>query len=524
MKSSFQILVIIIGLAYPICAQHGNLDSTFNINGRVTTNFPNFGASVSAGGLQSDGKIIAAGTVAFGNNAYFGVARYNTNGTLDTTFGLEGKAIIQIGSQRDYMRDLSIQPDDKILIVGITLKDTNSHIALLRLLPNGVLDSAFGINGVTILALEGRDNNGTSIALQSDGKIVLAGFTYSPNTDALVYRFTPEGIPDSSFGTFGKIVTVIPFVSNGANDIVIQHDGKIVIGGFVGSAHNNVAVYDFSLMRFNENGTPDSTFNEDGIVRTSINQWVDQISQLAIQPDGKIIAAGYTNSGDPNHTNYEFVVARYNEDGTLDMDFGTDGLAVISFGTEDDRANSVAIQSDGKIVAVGYTSSWQESDFAIARFHPDGSLDSGWGIGGKLTTDFNSSRDGGYSVVIQPDGKIIAFGFTDNEGPLNFALVRYLPELFMGVLDFSAVHDILIYPNPIQENFVLEYTLIKDETLTIEIVDMFGRSIQVLASRVSKLTGPHKESFHLGKEILPGNYVVRISNQHGSINIKVIKE
>lgn len=172
-------------------AQYGKLDSTFNINGRVTTGFLQHSGHANSGGMQSDGKIIAAGTLQSGNNASFGVARYNSNGTLDTTFGVNGKAIIQIGTQkRDHVRALRIQPDDKIIIAGITSKDTNSHIALIRLSPNGVLDSTFGINGVTILALEGRSNNGTSIAIQQDGKIFLAGYTSSPNTDALVCRFT----------------------------------------------------------------------------------------------------------------------------------------------------------------------------------------------------------------------------------------------------------------------------------------------------------------------------------------------
>lgn len=520
MKSSFQILTIIIGLIHPICAQHENLDSTFNINGRVTTDFLPHAAHANKGGLQSDGKIIAAGTVQSGNNSYFGVARYNYNGVLDTTFGIGGKAIIEIGTQkRDYMRSLAIQSDDKIILAGTTQNDTNSHIALLRLRPNGLLDSTFGINGITILTLEGRSNNGTSIAIQQDGTIFLAGYTSYPNTDALLCRFTPDGIPDSSFGIFGKVVTDIPWLSNGANAIVIQHDGKIVTGGFVGFAHNDVAVYDFSLMRFYENGKLDSTFNEDGIVRTSIKQWVDQLYDLAIQPDGKIIAAGHTNSGDPNHHNFDFVVARYNEDGTLDMDFGIDGLVITPFGTNDDGANSVAIQQDGKIVAVGY-SSWTDGDFALIRYHVDGTVDTNWGINGKVTTDFYSSNDYGNSVVLQPDGKILAIGGT-NQGV--FALARYLPGLFIGVLDFSDLHDILIYPNPIQENVTLEYTLVNNETLTIEILDFSGRTIQIL-SKDSKLIGSHKETYQFGKNILSGVYLIRISNQHVSKSIKIIKE
>lgn len=502
-------------------AQYGELDSTFNINGRVTTGFLPHSGHANSGGLQSDGKIIAAGTVQSENNAYFGVARYNSNGTLDTTFGVDGKAIIQIGTQkRDHVRALRIQPDDKIIIAGITLKDTNSHIALIRLSPNGVLDSTFGINGVTILALEGRGNNGTSIAIQQDGKIFLAGYTSSPNTDALVCRFTPDGKPDSSFGIFGKVVTDIPWLSNGANAIAIQRDGKVVTGGFVGFAHNGVAVYDFSLIRFYENGILDSTFNMDGIVRTSISQWVDQLYGLAIQPDGKIVAAGHTNSGDPNHHNFDFVVARYNEDGSLDTNFGTNGLAMTPFGAEDDGANSVAVQPDGKIVAVGQTS-WIDSDFALARYNVDGTIDTTWGINGKVITDFNLSSDYGNAVVLQPDGKIVAIGGGNQS---DFTLARYLSGLVVGVIDIPTIDDVLIYPNPVQHTMTLKYMLDQDESLNIKLYDITGKLIQSLVSQSKRRKGANIESLHFDDNMIPGIYFLCISTSNGSLSINIIKQ
>ncbi len=520
MKTSCYTLVFIIGCIQPILAQYGKLDSTFNLIGRVTTEFPLHSAHASSGSLQSDGKIIAAGTVQSGNNAYFGAARYNSNGTLDTTFGVDGKAIIQVGTQnRDHVRALGIQPDDKIIIAGITLKDTNSQIALIRLSPNGMLDSTFGINGVTILALEGRGNNGTSIAIQQDGSIFLAGYTSPPNTDALVCRFTPDGQPDSSFGIFGKVVTAIPWLTNGANAIAIQRDGKVVTGGFVGFAHNGVAVYDFSLLRFYENGILDSTFNMDGIVKTSIGQWADQLNGLAIQSDGKIVAAGHTNSGDPNHQNLDFVVARYNEDGSLDTDFGTNGLAVTPFGAGYDGATSVVVQPDGKIVAVGYTS-WIDSDFALVRYNADGSLDTSWGINGKVITDFNLSSDYGNAVVLQPDGKIVAIG-GGNQG--DFAIARYISGLVVGVIDIPTIDDVLIYPNPVQQTMTLEYTLDQDETLSIKLYDISGQLIQTLVSQSKRRKGTNIESLHLDDRIIPGIYFLCISTSNGALSLKIIK-
>ena len=522
MKSIFQIFTIILGFVQPMVAQFGNLDSTFNINGKVITEFIPPGANAKAGGLQSDGKIIAAGTIGNSNKSYFGAVRYNTNGALDSTFAVDGKAIIPIGTQqRDHLNAMVIQPDDKIILAGTTSKDTNSQIALLRLLPDGVLDSTFGINGITILALEGRSNNGTSLAMQHDGKIFLAGYISSSKTDALLCRFTPEGIPDSSFGTSGKIITNIPFYSHGANAIAIQPDGKIVIGGSIGyfAFEGVVPIFDFSLIRYHQNGQLDSTFNEDGIVRTSISQWVDQLYGLAIQPDGKIIAAGHTNSGDPNHRNFEFVIARYNEDGALDTDFGTDGLAITPFGIDNDGANSVAIQKDGKIVAVGQTG-WTSSDFALARYNVDGTVDTTWGINGMITTDFNSSGDYGSAVILQPDGKIVAIG--SNGG--YFELARYLSGLVVGVIDLSSVNDVLFYPNPLQHIETLEYTLNRDEILSIKLYDITGQLIKVFVSQSKRSKGTHTESLHFDDNMIPGIYFLRISTRIGSLSIKIIKQ
>lgn len=520
MKSSCHIVALLMVFIYPIGAQHGILDSTFNTNGKVITDFLNHSDGAIAGVLQSDGKIVVAGSAGNGIDTDFGVVRYNTNGSLDTTFGVHGKVITPIGNSYDHARSLKIQTDGKIVVAGISNKDTSNYFALIRYLPDGAVDSTFGIDGITILAIEGRSNFGTSLAIQNDGSMVIAGYVKTVDLDVLLARFNSDGMIDSTFGTYGKVITDVGLRDNGASAIAIQTDGKIVIGG----SASYYPISDICLIRYHEDGSLDSTFSADGQVLTSISEYGDFATSLAIQPDGKIIAAGHTQLGDPSYSNYDFVVMRYNQDGTLDTGFGIDGYVITSFGDSDDGANSVAIQPDGKIVAVGQTSYLPDSDFALSRYHSDGTIDTTWGIDGKVTTDFNSGRSSGASVVIQPDGKIIALGGYDNGGQNDFALARYLSGLIVGVIDLSAVDDVLIYPNPVQEYETLEYTLKQDETLTIELFNLAGQLIEAFVSQRKSSRGTYRESLHFDDHMIPGIYFLRISTKNGSLSIKIIKQ
>lgn len=146
---------------------------------------------------------------------------------------------------------------------------------------------------------------------------------------------------------------------------------------------------------------------------------------FAIQPDGKIVVAGRARISE-GPSNDDFAVARYNTDGSLDTEFDGDGKVIVAFAGRFDEAFSVAIQDDEKIVAAGFSGSTAE-DFALARFNPNGSLDSTFDVDGRVTTSFGAGRDGAYSVVIQPDDKIVAAGIATMTN-LDFAIARYNPD------------------------------------------------------------------------------------------------
>jgi uncharacterized delta-60 repeat protein len=215
----------------------------------------------------------------------------------------------------------------------------------------------------------------------------------------------------------GKVTTAIGSGIDIAYSVAIQTDGKIVAAGFSRSGGSND---DFALVRYNTNGTLDTTFDSDGKVTTAIGSGADIAQSVAIQTDGKIVAAGYSNNG----SNVDFALVRYNTDGTLDTSFDSDGKVTTDIASDNDFAYSVALQSDGKIVVAGHSDNGSNEDFALVRYNTDGTLDTSFDSDGKVTTGIGSEDDA-FSVAIQSDGKIVVAGLRSNGNNRDFALVRY---------------------------------------------------------------------------------------------------
>jgi uncharacterized delta-60 repeat protein len=232
-----------------------------------------------------------------------------------------------------------------------------------------------------------------ALGIQPDGKLVAAG---SVDGDFTLARFNPDGSLDATFGISGTVTTDFGG-SDTARALILQPNGKLVVAGDYRRADS---AYDFTLARFNPDGSLDSTFGIGGRVTTDFGEYYGFGYALILQPDGKLVAAGY--SGRDN-----FALARYNADGSLDPTFGVGGKVTTTFNTTYNEAYALGIQPDGKLVAAGQSG----FNLALARFNPDGSLDSTFGIGGRVTTDF-----GGYdyarALVIQPDGKLVAAGYS----------------------------------------------------------------------------------------------------------------
>jgi uncharacterized delta-60 repeat protein len=411
-----------LGFALPALAVPGDLDPSFDGDGRVTTNF-NFLDEAEDVAIQENGKIVAVGMSA----GRFALARYETDGDLDPKFSGNGKVRTDFTSGADRAGGVVIQENGKIVAAGIANIGLDATFALARYTTDGSLDTSFGGDGKVTTDFTARIDGAHDVALQADGAIVAAGIAGSSKhtgTFALA-RYRPNGTLDDTFSTNGKVRTNFTPGFDGALGVAIQENGRIVAAGTA-----TIPDTTWALARYRASGNLDQSFSDDGKVRTDFGGAFDTAYGVAIQDDGRIVAAG---EGDESGGSFNptFALARYETDGDLDPTFSGDGKVKTNFGPDIDRANAVAIQEDGMIVAAGMAEGDPfDPTFALARYESDGGLDGSFGTGGKVTTNFTSGADEAEGVLIQTDGRIVAAGVADNtEGPgadPTFALARYL--------------------------------------------------------------------------------------------------
>lgn len=360
-----------------------------------------------------------------------------TQGATDSTFGNNGIVITPTAYSSD-INAITMQPDGKIVAAGYWINLGTYHFQIARYNTDGTLDNSFGNGGIVNTSI-GNSSMPFSIQIQPDGKIIAAGgvkanlnppFQYH----SLIVRYNADGTPDTSFGTGGIVITIADSNEDGISSIVLQPDGKIIAGGY--------AWNQFLLMRYQTDGTLDTTYGTGGIVKTSIEGTEASIWAIAQQADGKILGAGTTG----DITNFKFALARFNNDGTVDTTFGTSGKVTTDFNPFFyEVATSVVLLPNGQILLAGYS----ESNIAMAKYNNDGSLDAIFGNGGILSLN-------GYppvpqnGVTILPDGKIITVGSLEvSSFNYGFSLTRFadgVPDSSFGIngnllIDIRPGHD-----------------------------------------------------------------------------------
>lgn len=346
---------------------NGSLDTSFGNGGKELT-VVSGGATAVA--IQNDGKIVVAG---YDHIYSFVLVRFNSDGSLDTSFGNSGQALTNLGGGASA---IAIQSDGRIVAAGYSYNTYGYDFALTRYNSNGTLDVTFGSHGAVISDVSAYSIKGggaSGVAIQPDGKIVAAGGSY-------LIRYNIDGSLDPTFGFGGKVLSGSYYETT--SGVGIQADGRIVAAG---SSYNGMGSYDFALTRYNIDGSPDFTFNGSGRAVTPVMS-LYPLAPATVVPDpvsGKIVAAGYSQ--------YQFVLARYNSDGSPDTTFASVGEIITTGGgywSNNSFVNDIAVQSDGKIVLAGssYKDDVSGYDFALARLNSDGSLDTGFGTGGKVST------------------------------------------------------------------------------------------------------------------------------------------
>ena len=412
------------GPAPPVAsAKAGALDASFGGAGKVVADLThsNWDDWASALAIQADGKIVVAG------GARFRVARFSSDGTLDATFGVDGKVRIDFTSGSDYANGVALQADGKIVVAGQSGSSLGNQrdtkFALARLNSDGTLDAGFGVGGKVLTDFTSGYDYAAGVAVQTDGKIVVVGTTGSGKF--ALARYNSDGTLDPSFGGHGKVMTGFSAGGSGASAVAIQADGRIVVVGTAGQGWDTK----FALARYNIDGTLDATFGRGGKVMTGFTSGSDSARGMAIQADGKIVVVGEDGSGHLVRSDTKFALARYNGDGTLDASFGVNGKVRTDFTPWGDGASGVAIQADGRIVVVGTAAGQGDTKFALARYNSDGTLDATFGSNGKVETDFTPRGDGAAGVAIQADGRIVAAGMANSgRAKMKVALARYLAQ------------------------------------------------------------------------------------------------
>jgi uncharacterized delta-60 repeat protein len=404
-------------LARPGLAADGDLDPTFGLGGKVVTSFDSVpAASCNAMALQPDGKIITAGWV-YNVTGLLGwaVARHNSDGSLDPTFDFDGRVRTEFFGSNDSAEAVAVQQDGKVVVAGTVENGLQRLFAVARYLPGGAPDPSFDGDGKVVGSFFG---SAKAISLQPDGKIVVAGSGYRSvgNPDIAILRYNADGTPDSTFGTGGTVYTDVSGREDLTAALLVLPGGKLLV---VGTTTTNTTNHDFAVVRYNPDGSPDSTFGDGGIVT---HPFTDVATSAVLQPDGKIVVSGGLPPGGE-----ALSVFRLLPDGSLDPGFGDGGVSGMAFPGFDEIAFTVAVQSDGKVVAAGTAHGPAVYDFAVARLNPDGRPDQTFGPSGTgVMTDFFGMNDGINALLIQVDGKILAAGTVVSGPTWYMALARYL--------------------------------------------------------------------------------------------------
>ncbi len=461
-------LVASLLLAQPfrhVRAVDGELDLSFGTDGKTIISFgsspilnplahePHPNSKPSAMAIQADGKILLAGQNFFTKDLSrtdtdFSLIRYNRNGTHDGNFGNLGKITTGFPGVNDSAKALTIQADGKIVVAGFMTtispnNPLNQDFGIVRYLADGNADASFGQGGIVLTDFSGKTDSALAISLQPDGHLFVAGVSTSTDKkDSLALaRYNNDGSLDSSFGSGGKVSSEF---AGRISLIRFQADGKFVVAG---STTNS----DFTLARYQADGSPDKAFGVDGIITTAFSAAYAVVNDLIFTPQGQLIAVGTAGSDPLFLDTADIAMVRYQANGSIDENFGSQGIVNLDFADQYELGNAVVVQPDGNIIVGGFIGQYplffslDLGDFLLLRLTPNGQLDPGFGEAGVIKTDFGR-EDQAFVMSLQKDGRLLVGGYIRRylleSRPSDFVLVRYFaytPEDYSLALHQSTI-------------------------------------------------------------------------------------
>jgi uncharacterized delta-60 repeat protein len=427
--------VSVVVFALPSVAAPGQLDPSFGAGGTVITEFPSSFSGARAVAVQADGRVVTAG-FAHTNDSIasdFALIRYRVDGTPDATFGTGGLVRTDFGGRFDEALAVAVQPDGKIVVAGSSSDATGADMAVARYRSDGTLDASFDGDGMALVEFDG-EASARAAALQRDGKVVLAGRVDRPFgpgccvADFAVARLTSAGGLDRSFSGDGRVVTdFLPGADNGqdaANAVLVRADSRIIAAGSGVAGGMSV---DFAVARYRADGSLDPTFGNDGRVTSDFVGFFDEIRDLAVDGEGRILAGGQSCELPGNSDEVcDFGLARYTARGTLDPRFGRGGRVRTDLGADlSEGIRGVVVQPGNRIVAAGQTNGPGGPDVGLTRYRSDGRLDRSFGAGGVVITPVSPATDEVGGLALGPVNRVVVAGTTAVAQSFGFFASRY---------------------------------------------------------------------------------------------------
>ncbi|AEV31092.1 hypothetical protein Oweho_0068 [Owenweeksia hongkongensis DSM 17368] len=455
------IVFCLVIMHFSLLSQEGELDISFNGNGKFIHEDKSSDEQIFGVALQGDGKILIVGPSGNSGKSETYIFRLDNNGNPDPKFGSQGQVITDFGTDYTYGAAVAAQGDGKILIAGYAEEGDDNGVGLQRLMTDGTPDYSFGDSSIVFFPMDGFSHNFNYVGVQANGKIIVGGRYSDGGNRPVLLRFQSNGMPDYNFGDSAVAVIINPTSTIYAYKYVMKPTGEIV---GVGETYVN-SQQTFALVQFTTNGQPDVSFGSNGVLIINFTEKASARG-VAVQADGKIVAVGYVEDGN-SHDN--FALARVFPDGTLDQNFGVNGKTSAALLNDDADASAVAILGDGKIIVAGTVDGIWNRDFAVARFSSTGKLDKSFSLDGYSTKNMGTGNDYVHNAVLQPNGRLVVVGSSYNtynsgssSSSYDFAAARFLA----GENTFSEFEndltEISVYPNP------------ASSVLNIEMEDQFG--------------------------------------------------
>jgi uncharacterized delta-60 repeat protein len=508
-----------------VFSQSVTLDSTFGVGGKVVNPINLLSDMYMRVEEVENGKILVLGLKDFELTGNIYISRYNSDGSLDLTFGSNGITNTPLISETGSIYLMKLLSNGKILVTGSRSNNSTNldlfDFATMRYNADGTLDTTFGNNGIVLTDLNGKGDIANGIDVQSDDKIIVAGYTYLNNNQDIVaslVRYLPDGSLDTSFGTNGR--SIQPLLAPGSNDrvtsIKIANDDKIILGGYTSALAPFPGFYNCSVYKLNSNGNPDATFGSNGAVISDFSAFGEDIYFSITLMNNSILAMGYSAYNGIS----TMVIAKYLDTGAYDTTFGINGVVNInknSSSTSDFLLHGMII-NDNKILCSGYTLNENSNyDSLLILFNSDGTIDSNFNNDGYITTNFNNYTDFSYHSCIQSDGKVVSVGGATNSSntDLDASIIRFdIDQLSENQIEKTSFS---IYPNPFQNQINIKTNSVKDTE--IELYDVFGRRLYAYSFQ-----NQNDVVIPIDENLSKGNYIIKITSDSKTETHKLIKQ